>query len=179
MRGTFLKRQLLMELLFSFLVGILYVNLAIGASGDTGEFFGDYFFEQYQNIEIDSGKYILYLLRVRVVPLAFMTALSFTRFRRVAVWGFIGWTGFLGGFLMALAVLHIGIKGSLFCVLGVFPQIILYIPAYIVVLWFAMNVPQSHWDMQKTVFITGSMLSGILAEAFVNPVIMKLFVAIL
>ena len=168
-----------MGIMFSFLVGILYVNLVVGVSEDTGGFLNRGFFEQYQNIEIKIGKYILYLLRIRFIPLAVMTALAFTRFRKVAVWGFIGWTGFLGGFLMAVSVLHIGLKGSLFCIVGVFPQTLFYIPAYIVVLWYAINTPQSQWDLHKTVFITGSMLSGILSEAFMNPVIMKLFISIL
>lgn len=179
MQGLSLKTKLLTVLLLAFLAGILYVNLATGLSGDAGELFSTSFFEQFRKVEIDTGKYILYLLRVRILPITTMIALAFTRFRKISAWGFVGWTCFLGGYLMGLAVIHLGMKGSLFCIVGIFPQILCYIPAYIVVIWYSLLDSQRRWDMQKTVFIIGSMAGGILLEALVNPMIMKLFLAIL
>lgn len=179
MRGIDLRKRLTAVVLFAFLAGILYVNLFAREISDSNELFDEYFLKQYQNMEINMGRYLIYLLRIRVVPVVVVTSLMFTRFRKVAAWGTVCWTGFQGGFLMALAVMCMGIKGSFLCVIGGFPHLLLYFAAYIVILWYGMTYPQSRWESQKTVFVTGIMLAGIFLEAYVSPVIMKLFIGIL
>lgn len=179
MYGNHLKKKLYACILLSFLAGILYVNLMAKDICDTNAVFDTYTLKQYKNMDIDTGRFFLYLLRIRIVPIGVLTALMFTRFRKIAVWGTICWTCFLGGFLMTTAVLCMGIKGSLLCVLAGFPHMLFYLIVYAIVLWYGLVYPRGHWDMTKTVFITGTMLAGIFLEAYLNPVIIKLFIEIL
>ena len=179
MRGNYLKKKLYAGVLLSFLAGILYVNLMVKDLCDTNEMFDTYALKQYQSIEINAGRYFLYLLRLRIVPIGAVTALMFTRFRKITVWGTICWTCFLGGFLMTAAVVCMGMKGSLLCLIAGFPHILFYFAAYVIVLWYGITYPHGHWESSKTVFITGMMLTGVFLEAYLNPVIVKLFIGIL
>lgn len=179
MYGKYLKKRVYASVLLSFLAGILYVNLMMKNIGDMNTVFDTYTLKQYQNMELNSGRFFLYLLRLRVVPIGVLTALMFTRARKAAVWGTICWTGFLGGFLMTMAVFNMGMKGSVLCILAGVPHMFFYFIVYAVVLWYGMVYPQGHWDLSKTVFITGTMLAGIFLEAYLNPVILKLFIKML
>lgn len=179
MRRNYLKKKIYICILLSFLAGILYVNLMAKDICDTNEIFDTYTLKQYQSMEINTGRYFLYLVRLRLIPIGIVLALMFTRFRKIAVWGTISWTCFLGGFLITAAILCMGIKGSLFCLTAVFPHVLFYLAAYVIVLWYGILYPQTHWELSKTVFITGTMLLGIFLETYLNPVIVKLFVNLL
>lgn len=85
------------------------------------------------------------------------------------------WTGFLGGMLLTMAAFSMGVKGIILCIVGVLPQFILYIPAYVVLLWYAMNVSISTWNRQKTVFVVLMMTMGIVLEAYINPLFLQVF----
>lgn len=179
MRENYLKKKLYTCVLFTFLAGILYVNLVAKELGETNEVFDTYTLKQYQNIDIDAGRYFIYILKIRIVPIGVVLGLMFTRVRKIAVWGTISWTCFLGGVLITNAILSLGIKGSLLCLAAGFPHMLFYFVTYVIVLWYGLIYPQAHWNLSKTVFITGIMLAGILVEAYVNPVIVKLFIGIL
>lgn len=179
MRRKYLKKKLYTYVLLAFFSGILYVNLMARELGEVNEVFDTYTLKQYQNMDINTGRYFMYILRIRIVPVGIILGLVFTRFRKIAAWGTIGWTCFLCGFLMADAILGLGIKGSLLCLVAGFPHFLFYFIAYAIILWYGLIYPQGHWNLTKTVFITGTMLIGIFLEAYLNPVIIKLFIAIL
>lgn len=162
-----------------FLCGILYVNFAAGRYlADTG-IFSEYFLKQYESANLVAREYIFYLAGIRIVPFLAVTGLSFTRGRKAAAVGFLMWTGFSAGMLLAMAVLSMGMKGVILCVVGVLPHFLLYVPAYVVVLWYALNYPQCRWNRQKTVFVVITMLMGMILEGYVSPVFMKLFLGTL
>ena len=88
-------------------------------------------------------------------------------------------TGISAGILISAAVLNLGIKGSLLCLVGLFPQFLLYIPAYVVLLWYCYTAPQTRWNRQKTIFVSLAMSVGILLEIYINPIIVKAFLSVL
>ena len=92
---------------------------------------------------------------------------------------FLVWTGISAGILVSAAVLNIGIRGSILCLVGLFPQFLLYIPAYVILLWHCYTVPQSHWNRQKTIFVSLAMSVGMILEIYVNPIIVKAFLSVL
>ena len=176
--GSFhLKRQLFLCFLPAFFIGIIYVNLLAGQFEEIGRIFSEYFGTSYSNTDVRGGEYLLYLLWTRGSMFFCVAMLIFTRFRKIVALGVVGWTGFLGGVLMALAVISMGMRGSILCVLGMFPHFLCYIPAYLVVLWHGLSYPQNRWEMQKTVFVVGAMLAGVITETYVNPLIMAAFFA--
>ena len=68
---------------------------------------------------------------------------------------------------------------SLLCMIGLLPQFLFYIPAYLVLLWHCYTLPQSQWNRQKIIFVSLMMSVGILLELYVNPVIIKAFLSTL
>lgn len=63
--------------------------------------------------------------------------------------------------------------------IGLLPQFLFYIPAYLVLLWHCYTLPQSQWNRQKIIFVSLMMSVGILLELYVNPVIVKAFLSTL
>lgn len=162
-----------------FLLGVIYVNfIARRYVADPG-IFSDYFLNQFLDVQIDVREYLWYLLRLRTVPFLVLTALSFTKARRVSVVLFLVWAGASGGILLSSAAADLGMKGCLLCVIALFPQFLFYIPAFVVLLWYCYTAPQSHWNRQKTVFVILAMSLGLITELYVNPVVVKAFLSTL
>ena len=173
------RKQLLAFFMPGFLIGIIYVNFfAVKYMGDPG-IFSTYFLEQYQSVDIVAGEYLWYLIRVRVIPFLVLSGLALTKARKAAAVLFLVWTGISGGILISLAVIDMGIKGSILCITGMLPQFIFYIPAYLVLLWYAYIYPGSQWNRQKTIFISFMMAVGLILEIYVNPLLVRAFISTL
>lgn len=173
------KWQMLSLFMTAFLLGILYVNIFAKHSVTELQVFSEYFLTQYAGLDVDAREYLLYLMRVRLLPFILVMVLTFTKIRKISAAAAVLWTGFSGGILLSLAAMNMGIKGILFCMVGIFPHFFLYIPAYIVLLVYSWQYPRNQWNRQKTIFITAAMLAGILLETYVNPVLIKGFLRML
>ena len=173
------RKQFLAFFMPGFLLGVIYVNfIAKKYVADPG-IFSDYFLNQFLDVQIDAREYLWYLLRLRAIPFLALAALSFTKVRRMSVILFLVWTGASGGILLSSAAADLGIKGCLLCVTALFPQFLFYIPACVVLLWFCYTAPQSRWNRQKTIFVILTMALGLITELYVNPIVVKAFLATL
>ena len=175
MKMFHVKRQLLALFMPGFLLGILYVNLEAEQFAAGAGIFSEYFLKQYQQVEILTREYIWYLLQVRLIPFLVMLGAAFTKFRKGVVVLFLIWTGFSAGLLFSMAVLGMGVKGSILCVTGMLPQFLFYIPAYLIVLWYAYCYPRIQWNVQKSLVSGGMLLIGLILELYVNPVLVGAF----
>ena len=173
------RKQFLVFFMPGFLLGIIYVNFIVRKYMAEPGIFSDYFLDQFQSVTVDAREYIWYLLRLRAVPFLALAGLSFTKARKISAVLFLVWTGISAGILISSAVLNMGIKGSLLCIVGLFPQFLLYIPAYVVLLWYCYTAPQTHWNRQKTVFVSLTMAVGIILEMYVNPILVKAFLSVI
>lgn len=173
------RKQLFVFFMPGFLLGILYVNLILRKYTADPGIFSDYFLKQYQSASVVAQEFIWYLVRVRFVPFLFLLGLAFTKVRKISSIAFLAWTGFSSGMLLSMAVLDKGIKGSLLCLVGIFPQFLLYIPAYMVAIWYGYTYPQNKWNTQKSVFVGLAMVVGVILEAYVNPMLMQAFLGTL
>ena len=45
----------------------------------------------------------------------------------------------------------------------------------LIVLWYFFTVPQSRWNLGKTLFVLLFMAAGLITEAYVNPILMQMF----
>ncbi len=70
--------------------------------------------------------------------------------------------------MLSMAAYSMGSRGILLCIAGVFPHFLFYIPAYLVLVWYAIVYPQNRWNRQKTIFIV-LMLAILLCIAGVFP----------
>jgi pheromone shutdown protein TraB len=173
------RKQLFVFFMPGFLLGILYVNLIMKKYAVEPGIFSDYFLKQYQTTEIVAQEYIWYLLKIRMIPFLLLLGLSFTKLRKVSSMAFLVWTGFSSGMLLSMAVLAMGIKGSILCIVGILPQFLLYVPSYMVVIWYGYTYPQNKWNTQKSIFAALTMVVGLILEAYVNPILMQAFLSTL
>ena len=135
-----------------FLAGILYANvLAADEIAGIG-IFQEYFLGRFSGVEILSADYIWYIARIRAVPL------------------------FLLGLIMTAAVLKMGGKGLVLCLIALTPHLFFYAAGYLILLWYLFRYPEVRWNLSKTVCMAFLILTGFLLECYVNPVLMQMFV---
>ena len=95
------------------------------------------------------------------------------RWRKIVVATGLLWTGFLTGILTVSAVMQLGIKGILFCIVALFPHMVFYGLAYGIVLLYLYHYPRKQWNVSKTVFVILMLFLGVVLETYVNPFLMK------
>lgn len=167
------RHYLVMFYMLGFFCGILYANFIAGSYVTVTGIFHEYFLNQYGQMEIKNPDYLLYLLRWRIGPFAAVAFAGFTRIKKAAAVSCLLWTGFSAGVLAVVAVMRMGAAGMLLCLAGLIPQFLFYIAAYAVLLWYLYFFPGTKWNTGKMVFVIVMMLAGILAEAYVNPGIVR------
>lgn len=173
------KHHLVILFMMGFVCGILYANFIARTYVTVTGIFHEYFLNQYTQTEIVTEDYLLYLIQWRVVPFVFLAFTSNTKIRKPAALSYLLWTGFSAGVLAVGAVLRMGAKGMLLCIAALFPQIIFYALAYIIVLWYVYCYPESRWNNSKAFFVIFMMAAGIIMEAYVNPGMLKWIMKIL
>lgn len=169
------KKLFVLCYMAGFFAGILYVNLISRAYIASTGIFNDYFLEEYAQTDLVVGEFFLYVAYIRFVPVVFLGALACTRMRKGVALGYILWTGFSSGMILTTSVMKMGARGILLCLLGLTPQFICYGAAYLMLLWFMFTYPHTRWNLSKTVSFALLVLTGIVLECYVNPVIMTFF----
>lgn len=173
------KNYFVILYMLGFLSGILYANFIARSYITMTGIFHEYFLNQYTQMNIVAEEYFLYLLQWRVLPFVAVALLGCTRLRKAAAVGCLLWTGFSGGVLAVAAVLRMGAKGMLLCLAGIFPQLIFYIMAYAMLLWYLYKYPESRWNSTKTVFVILMLGAGIVTEVYMNPGIVRWFMDVI
>lgn len=158
-----------------FIGGILFANLTVKDYVTTSGIFNPYFLKQYAQSEIEAGEYILYLSGIRLMPLFLIVLLGQTRVRRIVTVAVFAWAGFSTGTIVCAGILNMGIQGIVFWVIAMVPQFLFYALAYLIVLWHFFIFPQARWNMGKTVSVVVFMAVGLITEAYVNPILMQMF----
>lgn len=169
------KRFLVLFCMLGFLIGIVYANLMSKEYIMSMGIFNEFFLNQYSQAEISVQEYLWYVVRIRVMPAVLAAALGCTKLRRGVAAGFLVWTGFCGGMIMTAAVLKMGIKGLILCLIALAPHFVFYIAGYLILLWYLFTYPESRWNLSKMVSMGLFLAVGILLECYVNPIIMELF----
>lgn len=162
-----------------FFAGILYGNLQSKDYIISMGIFNEYFLNQYSVNDLDTLKYMLYVAKIRIIPGVLLGALGCTKFRKEIAAGFVLWTGFSSGLLITSAVMKMGVKGIVFCLLALIPHFMFYIAAYFLLLMYLYFYPKVRWSNMKTVVFLLFLLVGILLESYVNPVVMQMFLGTL
>lgn len=170
------KKQFLFFYMLGFFVGIIFANLCIAKINILDSVFNDYFLQQYKDIEVITEEYIFYLVRARIIPFIILFVLSLTVLRKMSVIASIVWTGFASGLVLSTAVICRGIKGILLCIISLFPHILFYLPAYIVLMWYSYTYPKTKWSVSKTTFAIVVLFLGIITELYINPILLESFV---
>ena len=169
------KQYFAVAFMAGFIGGILFANLTVRDYVTTSGIYNPYFLKQYAQSDIQAGEYILYLCGIRLIPLALIALLGQTRVRRILSIVVFACAGFSAGTIVCAGILNMGIQGIVFWVIAMVPQFLFYAFAYLIVLWYFFTVPQSRWNLGKTLFVLLFMAAGLITEAYVNPILMQMF----
>ena len=173
------RKFLVLFCMVGFFFGIIYANLISKDYITSKGIFNDFFLNQYSQTEIDVAEYIWYVAKIRIEPVILAGTLGCTKLRKAVVAAILLWTGFSGGMLMTSAVLKIGLKGLILCLVALMPHFLFYIAGYMILLWYLFTYPNARWNLSKTVSMVLFIAVGILLECYVNPVLMQMFLGTL
>lgn len=174
------KNQLLIVFLVAgFFSGIIYENLISKSQGMSIQIFQSYFLSRYTQTKIIVEEYLWYVMQVRVIPFIAICILGCLKWKKLLTTFWLAWTGFLSGVLTVSAVMHLGIKGILICMVGFFPHIICYGLAYGILLIYLYQYPENQWNGVKTIFVVLMMFLGIMLEAYLNPILLRFVLRII
>ena len=170
MRSLQVKKQLLAFFMPGFLIGILYANCFLKQTIVDTNLFDIEILKKYTEINSFGN---IYFLQIRLIPFALLMALAFTKIKKLLMPIVVSGSAFSIGILLTVAVIKMGMKGVLLCIVSVVPQTICYVPAYLVLLIYCMQYPSGQWSRQKTVFVFGMLMIGMIIEAYLTPVIVR------
>ena len=160
--------------MIGFLLGIVYVNMVSGEYIYSVGIFNRNFADQFQKADLEGLQYLVYLIRLRIMPAIILAIIGTTRFRRIGSVMFLVWTGMLCGVYFTCAVMNRGVGGVLLCVAGLLPHMVCYLFAYGIMLMTIFFYPQKHWNYEKTIAFCLAICMGIALEYKANPILVKL-----
>lgn len=169
------KKCFVLFYMSGFFAGILYANFVSKDYVAGMGIFNEFFLDQYVQMEIDLGEFLWYAAYIRLFPVMVLAAVGCTRFRKGAALTYVVWTGYSCGMILTTAVMKMGVKGIILCLISLTPQFLCYAAGYIMLLWHLFCYPRTRWDLSKTICFALFMLMGILLECYVNPIIVKMF----
>lgn len=173
------RKYLIVLYLAGFFIGIISTNIESKKLVLYSGIFSETFLNQYRQVNVEPEKYLWYVMKIRLFPMILLGTLGCTRFKKVIVTVFLGWTGFLSGTGVTLAILKMGVKGLFLGIASLTPQFIFYIGGYFIVLWYLYQYPNVKWNGTKTIGTGLALFTGIILETLVNPVLMQLFIRVL
>lgn len=173
------------------LAGIALVYLNTGVFLSEPGFLSRMNLERLERMELNEGMFFLYVLRKRLGTLWLAAILSTTFAGIVTTYLFVLWTGVCGGVAAAVSIMRYGIKGFLLLAGGMMPHFLLYIPAFLLLADWCVQVctrlyypvrdfTESREGKQKNpgilfhfLLLHGMLIAGAILESYVNPALMR------
>ncbi len=170
MKRKNIQNQLLIVFLaVGFFVGILYENIFLKWQNSNESIL------QISNLNLVTEEYLLRILWIRIVPIIVLCILGRITWRKVLIAIGLLWTGFLIGVLTVMSVMSYGIRGILFCLIGLLPHMLFYGLAYGVVIIYFYRYPDRQWNSGKTIFVVLTLFIGMILESYLTPLLLKWF----
>lgn len=175
----------------SFIAGILIMNITKNYFISDGGILNSTILSRIKYLNVDGTMLLRYIIFERV-KIAFILIIFSTTFIGIAAsYIFVMWQGVLAGMFFTAAIIRYGFKGILLLLAGIFPQQILLIPAWVMLLnWccqlcckfyfpqkdLEMVSNQKHYLVRKGIillWIIGVVIIGCILESYVNPIILN------
>ena len=176
----------------SFLLGVIVMNMGNETLLSEDGIFSMSSINRLKYIEIDSGRFLRYVLKHRIGEGLALVLLSTTSFGAVSVYICILWQGLLAGMTITAAIIRFGIRGFLLLLGGMFPHQLLLIPAEIMLLGWCYErcskerLPESYMSSYTgsrkqrflrqgimLMWISIVILIGCILESYVNPILIS------
>ena len=177
------------------LAGIIVMNLGKSILLDSAGLLDEYTLYHMKYMTVDSGALFYYVLWLRMKAALILIVCATTYLGMAVCAGATVWYGFSFGAFSSALMMQYGLKGIVFGVLSVFPQMFLYMPAAVALLRWCVRLNRAIYFQRETIAavekkvplshrivrllgIVGLILVGCLAESFVNPEIMEWLLSI-
>lgn len=165
-----------------FLIGVLFV-IVFGRQFITKqELWGIGSFSNIRYLSVKKESLFLYVLEIRWRVVLLMIFLAVTMLGRLVRIICTAWYGFCFGTMLMAASMVYHMKGILLVLSGLFPQMLLYVPAYILLCSISRQLYECTSEHRTDISVKelGSRLlvlialvmAGCLLESYVNPVLM-------
>lgn len=176
-----------------FFLGILFMNLGKKALLENTGLLSEYTLYEMKYSTVDGSAFFFYVLQRRVGAALVLAVLSTTWLGLAATFTCAVWLGVSFGMLVMASLLQYGLKGILLIFVGIFPQVILYLPAtfrllawsyeFCLAMYFPHRLPQGTLGMSDAndkgsvmrkkglqfLCLLGVVIMGCLLESYVNP----------
>ena len=183
------RLPLLSLLMFGAIAGVLIMNIGKGLLLENTGLLDEYALYHMKYMTVDGKALFVYVLGKRLGLVAVLAVLSTTYLGLILICGATGWYGALLGMFFAASMIRYGIKGVLFTLVGLFPQYLFYVPAFLMLLTWCEQVCRSinfkgsiytpETDSRhlleaglRMFFIVALTIVGGFLESFVNPIFM-------
>lgn len=188
-RGGYYLLYLFMTGLF---LGILFVNIRHDVWMQEDGLLNAAMLKQMKSSELDCNYLFGYIVKHRVYTTLIVSMIASTIIGLPIVCGYVCYLGVSAGCILSIAVIRYGIRGLFFIAASIFPQGILLIPGYFLLLLWCLDCNRSLYGkidgmegryfigkqfvLRKVVRLLGILtviLSGCAIESYVNPKIMS------
>ncbi|MDE6312900.1 MAG: stage II sporulation protein M [Lachnospiraceae bacterium] len=178
------RQQILILFLVGFALGILLTNLWLGNAMVSGGIMSRWFLTQFFYTDIEFSHLFWYVLEKRMKTFCLLVILGFTSAGTVVVFGFLLWLGISIGAFFSICIMQTGIMGILLALASFFPQFLMYIPVFLLLLWMIENRKGALSGMREEkqrnirfaaalVLAMMALLLGICMESYLNPFLLK------
>lgn len=177
------------------LAGMLMMNLGKSILLENTGLLDEYTLYHMKYMTVDSSALFYYVLCLRMKTAITLAILATTYLGLVVCAGATFWYGLSAGAFLSAAVIRYGLKGILFACVGILPQYIVYVPAFVILLMWCETLNRSIYFRNSSVtegngtvpwfkrvaqllLILGVLLLGCLLESFANPGLLEKFLKI-
>ncbi len=173
-----------------FVVGIFAMNLAKDFFLSDGGILNINALNRIKYLEVDGAALLRYVLGEKAKIFFLLVILSTTFAGIASSYGFVLWQGVLTGMFITAATIRYGMKGILLMIAGMFPQQLLLVPAWVMLLNWCCQLcchfyyphkdcepeysNRKRYAVRKGVtflWITGVVIIGSILECYVNPIL--------
>lgn len=178
-------RRIGLFFLAGFVLGFLVMNMGKSTLlTDAGLFDEDTLYHM-KYMTVDSSALFCYVLRKRLCGILVLSVAATTYLGMAACMGAVCWYGFSAGLMLAALMLRYGLKGLLLAVVGIFPQYLLYIPAFLFFLKWGEHLYRSIYvrsacpdaaekgfvlkKVGQLLLVVSLLAMGCLLEGYINP----------
>lgn len=178
-----LKKRFMIFAAVGFLIGIVAANTFCKSTIMELGMFGDYFFMQLKQVQIDKYTLFWQIFEKRMFFVFLVLFLCGTGFVRQMNCILAIWVGNSLGLFLSASIIQQGVAGIVLCIGGLLPHYILYIPAGILLMIRSVRFSDRLYGKKNTanfrkdllMYLTGSLVLiavffvGIILETTLNP----------
>lgn len=172
----FRKYRYIILVFTGMLLGTALINILIRMGVSAADFLGSDYLAVYETVTVSSNMVWKYVLKARLKWFVFLVMGGVTKFSRLIFSLFVICIGVSSGALISASVTKYGIWGVLVFLISIFPQFVLYIFSFLIILkLFGRDRAVLKTEHKLLLFLAAAalLIAGSYLEASVNPLLLR------